>query len=89
MKRGETVSVSEKIKALIKLKGKKSYELAEYLGLASAQALHNKFNRDSFSAADLIKIADFLGCDLNFGVDDKQKISLTLADLKSSKVEEI
>lgn len=81
------MSVSEKIKALIKLKGKKNYELAEYLGMTSAQALHNKFNRDSFSASDLIKIAEFLNCDLNFSIDDKQKISLTSSDLKSEKKE--
>jgi transcriptional regulator with XRE-family HTH domain len=72
--------VSDKIKALLSLKGKKSYELAEYLQM-SPQAMRNKLSRDSFSAADLIKIADFLHCDLAFTISDNQKISLELSDI--------
>jgi len=44
--------------------------------------LSNKFYRDSFSAGDLIKIADFLGCSLAFIVDDAQKIILDINDIK-------
>lgn len=72
--------VSDKIKALLSLKSKKSYELAEYLQM-SPQAMRNKLSRDSFSAADLIKIADFLNCDLAFTISDNQKISLELSDI--------
>ena len=42
------MAVADKIKALLKLQGKKTEDLAEALGLASKQALYNKFNRDSF-----------------------------------------
>lgn len=73
--------VSEKIKALLQIKGKKKAELAEYLGMNS-QSLSNKFSRDSFSAEDLIKISSFLDCSLTFEIDDKQKIVLDKSDIK-------
>ena len=76
------MAVADKIKALLKLQGKKTEDLAEALGLASKQALYNKFNRDSFTASDLIKAADFLNCDLNFETKEGQKITLTVDDIK-------
>ena len=78
------MAVSSKIKALIKLKGKENVGLAKYLEISN-QALSNKLYRDSFSAADLIKISAFLGCDLAFIVDDAQKIVLVEDDLKKGK----
>ena len=54
------MSVSDKIKAAINLSGKSKTELANYLGM-SIQSLSNKLSRGSFSAEDLIKIADFTG----------------------------
>lgn len=75
------MAISEKIKALLQLKGKKKNELAAYLGMNS-QSLSNKFNRDSFSAEDLIKISNFLECSLIFEIDDKQKITLDMSDIK-------
>lgn len=77
------IAVSEKIKALLKLKGKKSYELAEYLGM-SPQAMRNKFSRNSFSSADLIKISEFLGCELVFIAGENQ-IRLEMSDLKNNE----
>lgn len=55
--------VTGKIKALLAMAGKKNVELAEYLGIFP-QSLQNKFNRGSFSADDLIKIAEFVGAEL-------------------------
>ena len=75
------MAVSEKIKALLQIKGKKKNELAEYLGMNS-QSLSNKFSRNSFSAEDLIKISNFLDCSLIFEIDDKQKITLDMSDVK-------
>ena len=75
------MAVSSKIKALIKLRGQDNASLAKYLGI-SAQALSNKLYRDSFSAADLIRIAAFLECNLAFVVDDAQKIILTEEDIE-------
>lgn len=76
------MAVADKIKALLKLQGKRTDDLAVALGLKSKQALYNKFNRDSFTADDLIKAADFLDCDLNFETKNGQKISLTMEDVK-------
>ena len=53
------MAVSEKINALLQIRGVKKYELAEFLEM-SPQSLRNKFNRGSFSAEDLIKISGFL-----------------------------
>jgi transcriptional regulator with XRE-family HTH domain len=73
--------ITDKIKALLSIKGKKNIELAQYLGI-TPQSLQNKLTRGSFSAEDLIKIADFLGCTLEFNIDDKQRIILDMNDIK-------
>lgn len=73
--------VSDKIKALLSMKGKKYKELAKLFGI-SEQAMRNKFARGSFSADELIRIADFLNCQLAFNVDHEQKIILTIDDLR-------
>jgi len=77
------MSVSDKIKAGLKLEGKKIEELAEMLGI-SRQSMSNKFYRNSFSAEDLIKISDFLGYSLAF-VGEKQNIIFDIEDLISQK----
>ena len=81
MKEGDNMAVTEKIKALLSIKGKKNVELAAYLGI-SPQSLQNKFNRGSFSAEDLIKVSDFLECTLAFEIDDTQKIILDKSDIR-------
>ena len=75
------MAISDKIKALLKLQGKNNSGLAKYLGI-SDQALSNKFYRDSYSGEDLIKIADFLGCELAF-ITGETKIGLSLEDIKN------
>lgn len=78
------MAISSKIKALLNIKDKDHSGLANHLGI-SAQALSNKFYRDSFSAADLIKISEYLNCPLAFIVDDKQKIILDTTDIIKQK----
>lgn len=73
--------VSDKIKALLSMKGKKYKELAKLFGI-SEQAMRNKFARGSFSADELIRIADFLNCQLAFNIDHEQKIILTMDDIR-------
>lgn len=75
------MAVSEKINALLQMRGVKKYELAEFLEM-SPQSLRNKFNRGSFSAEDLIRISDFLSCTLIFELDEKQKIILDKSDIR-------
>jgi len=78
------MAVSSKIKALLKITDKEHTALAKHLEISN-QALSNKFYRDSFSAEDLIKIADFLNSELAFIVGGNQKILLDKNDLKKSK----
>jgi transcriptional regulator with XRE-family HTH domain len=77
------MAISDKIKALLKLRGKSNSGLAEYLGI-SVQALSNKFYRGSYSGQDLVKIAAFLECELAF-IADSAKIALTLDDISLAK----
>lgn len=76
------MSVSNKIRALLNLKDMKPQDLSTCLGI-SVQAVRNKFTRDSFSVADLIKIASYLDCELLFKLNESQKIELSQEDLKA------
>jgi len=78
------MSVSTKVKAVLSLSGKDHAGLASYMGI-SAQALSNKFYRDSFSAADLIKVADYCGTVLCFLSADGNKVVIDNGDLKEGK----
>ena len=75
------MAISSKVKALLNLAGEDHAGLASYLEISS-QALSNKFYRDSFSAADLIKIADYTGCPLTFLSNDGNKIAFDISDIK-------
>ena len=74
------MSVSNKVRALLNLKGKKSHELATYFEI-SPQAIANKLSRDTLTAEDLIKIAAFLDCELAFILSDTQRITLDMSDI--------
>lgn len=65
--------VSEKIKALLALAGKRQVDLAEHFGMTS-QSMNNKMNRDSWSAKDLVSAAEFTGCKLAFILANNQHI---------------
>lgn len=75
------MAISDKMRALLALSGKKSSDLAAYYGI-SPQAMRNKFSRGSFSADDLIKVAMFLGADLSFRTSENQTITLDEKDLQ-------
>lgn len=75
------MSITDKVKAAMTMKGKKNSDLAEYLGITS-QSLSNKFNRGSFSAEDLIKIAKFTESKLLLEFDESNKISFSIDDLR-------
>ena len=81
MKEGVKMAVTDKIKALLSIKGKKNVELAAYLGI-SPQSLQNKFTRGTYTAEDLIKVTHFVGCTLAFEIDDSQKIILETSDIR-------
>lgn len=77
------MSVSEKIKAVMQLKNVKQADLAECFDM-SPQAMRNKFHRGSWSAEDLIKVAEAAGCEIQIKIDDKQFILLDSADVRKS-----
>ena len=69
-------TVATRVKALTEWHGKSREEITVALGLSSKQALSNKYGRDSFTAQDLIKIADCCGVSLAF-VDENGKAVIT------------
>ena len=78
------VSISNKIRALMKLRGLKNKDLAAAIG-SSAQSMNNKMYRDSFTAADLVRIVDALGGKLTVSFPDGEQLSFTMADLDEKK----
>ena len=77
------MSVANKIKYVMAEKSKKRDDIAKILNITN-QAVSNKFNRDSFSAEDLIKIADCLGGELALTYNDKS-IIFDLDDIKAGE----
>ena len=73
--------ITDKVKAAMAVSGKENKDLAQYLGITK-QALSNKFNRGSYSAEDLIKMADFTGATLNLEFEDRPKIAFSLDDIR-------
>lgn len=77
------MSVSEKIKAIMQLKNIKQSDLANSFDM-SPQAMRNKFHRGSWSAEDLIRIAEATGCEICFKIDEKQSIILDGTDVRDT-----
>ncbi len=67
--------VSEKVKALLALSGKRQLDLAAYFGM-TAQSMNNKMNRDSWSAKDMVSVARYTGCKLAFVLPDGQLLTV-------------
>ena len=61
------LSVSEKIKVILKRRGMTMGKLAESTG-QTRQNLSNKMTRDNFPEKELREIADALGCDLEISL---------------------
>lgn len=79
--------VSDKIRALLALAGKRNIDLAELYGV-SKQSMNNKMTNNRFSADDLIRIADFTGCRIAFVLRDGQHIFLDQSDLRPDSKDE-
>lgn len=78
------MSVADKIRAALVLRGKTNSDAAEALGITT-QAFNNKLNRNSFFLADVVKIAAMLEFDIAFTDKVGQKIIFTISDLESSE----
>lgn len=66
--------------------GKKQADLAHVLNKSKErdampkQSLSNKFAGERWSAADLVKVADFCGCKLAFILPDGERVVLSAGD---------
>lgn len=74
--------VSDKIKQIMKLKGVKVNQLAEYMSV-KPQSVTNKFARDSWSVQDFVSVMDFLDCQVVVEPKPDMKIILSLEDIKN------
>lgn len=79
--------LAQTVKAAASLAGIGRKDLAAAMGLALPQGVTNKYNRDSFSGDDLIKIAAACGYRLAF-VDDNGKAVLTFPEPAPAEVKE-
>lgn len=77
-KGGVKMNLSNEIKSLLELKGMKKIELQRVLNLAHPQTMSTKFSRNSWSAEDLAKVANFLDGQLILKVADRE-IEITQA----------
>lgn len=76
--------VTDKVKALLALAGKKNVELARLFGV-TPQSMNNKMALNRYTADDLIKIAEFTGCRVGFLLPDGQHIFLDPEDARQDK----
>lgn len=76
--------VGDKIKQIMKEKGVRVNQLAEYMGV-KPQSVTNKFARDSWSAQDLISVLDFLGCQLSVEYKPDTKLFFSMDDIEENK----
>ena len=67
----DELTISEKIKIILKRKGMTARELAEKLG-TTPQNLQNKLSRDNFKISDIQNIASALGVRFVFDFIEKQ-----------------
>lgn len=73
------MTVSDKVKGVLAISGKKQIDLAAHFGM-SKQTMNNKMARNSWSASDLAKVAEFAGCKFGFELPDGQHIYIDSAD---------
>lgn len=70
------MTVSDTIKGLLAMTGKKQNDLAKVLGLSSRQVMSNKIRKNSWYASDVIKAAELCGCRLAVVMPDGEHIYL-------------
>lgn len=70
------MSVSQSVKALLSIHGKKQSDLLEVLEVSSKQSLSNKFSGERWYAADLVAVAKSCGCKLAFVLPNGDQITV-------------
>lgn len=71
------MSMSDNVKAVLALTGKKQIELAQHFGM-SKQTMSNKVARDGWSGYDLAKVAEFCGGHLAIVLPNGQQLILSV-----------
>lgn len=71
--------VSDQIKALLSMKGKKVSDLAAFFQI-KPQSMSNKVSRNNWTADELLKVAECCGCRVAFVFSDGQCIYLSNGD---------
>lgn len=79
--KGKNMSVSDKIRAALILKGKNNSDAAIVLGITT-QAFNNKLNRNSFYMSDIIKLSNLLNFKLMMADSEGQQIVFNIKDIK-------
>ena len=74
------MNISNSIKALLSLSGKRQLDLLGVLDIASRQSLSNKFSGERWSASDLVKVAEFTGSKLAFILPDGERVVIAADD---------
>ena len=67
--------VSDVIMAVLSLHGKKASDFALYLGIVK-QAISNKMKTEVWSVKELIKLAEYTGCNLFLETNEGEKLYL-------------
>ena len=70
------MTISDIIKGLLSMTGKKQADLAAVLGMSSKQAMSNKVRMNRWSADDVIKAAELCGGKVAIIMPDGQTIQL-------------
>ena len=77
------MTTSETVRGLLAMSGKRQIDLAEHFGM-SKQTMNNKLNKNSWSATDLRKVADFCGCKLAFIMPNGQQLFIEAEEKEKS-----
>lgn len=75
--------VSDKVKAMLTLSGKRQIDLGAHFGM-SKQSIQNKMARDSWSVKDLVKAAAFCDYTVSLLGPDGQRIVISPDELDTS-----
>ena len=78
------MSFSNKLKSILSVTGHKPADLADCLGI-SVQSVRNKIFRGSYSVDDLLKIFDYLECEVTVKTKDGIVFPLTIDDVRDSE----
>ena len=73
------MSITSKIKSVLQIAGKKQTDLADSMNMVK-QTLNNKMTRDSWSASDLIKVAELTGSKLAFVFPDGTQVNFSIEE---------